>query len=260
MRRPAGRAGPRTAAAGVQQPDRARQDQRGGRVVDAPEREAGSASHAAARDRAGSRPATAGASGLSSPRVPGRAPPRRPRWLAAPGVPQEAGDESQGELRHAHRESERAEGRHSRCAGDCAGSERDRGRRTARRPGGRGGSRSASAGTVTASAGGTVAAQRTPRIAPEVAHMSATARRGPATAPTVSGAWRSPNVAPCLAGGAISAARASRGAPRRPLPSRPTRPRRRPRRWSWPGGTQAWSPPRGPGRRGPGASAGPGGR
>jgi len=50
--------------------------------------------------------------------------------------------------------------------------------------------------------------------------MSPIAINGPATASTVSNDWRSPKVAPRRRGGLISAIRASRGAPRMPLPTR----------------------------------------
>lgn len=51
-------------------------------------------------------------------------------------------------------------------------------------------------------------------------HMNAMASNGPRNAPIVSSDWRSPKLAPRNSGGLRSATRASRGAPRIPLPTR----------------------------------------
>ena len=67
---------------------------------------------------------------------------------------------------------------------------------------------------------GRTATQRTALMSFAHNAMNAMARSGPRNAPTESSDWRSPYAAPRKSGGVMSATKASRGAPRIPLPTR----------------------------------------
>ena len=67
---------------------------------------------------------------------------------------------------------------------------------------------------------GMTAIQSTARMLSAIVSMKSMASRGPMNAPTVSSDWRRPKQAPRRWAGAISPTRASRGAPRIPLPIR----------------------------------------
>ncbi len=69
---------------------------------------------------------------------------------------------------------------------------------------------------------GITAHQNTARMLFASSAINPMAISGPAKAPTVSSAWRTPKAAPRIALGVTSATRASRGAPRMPLPIRST--------------------------------------
>ena len=82
------------------------------------------------------------------------------------------------------------------------------------------GSRTPHANTITANTAGNTATQNTARKSFCQSNIKPTAIKGPVNAPTVSKDWRKPKAAPRTSGSVMSATKASRGAPRMPLPTR----------------------------------------